>query len=69
MSYSKLLKLEELKHHLLTFHTPKNEYKDIPTKIPNIKRVKRFLMKISPKTGWYFLGPVKSFFYNEKGLQ
>jgi len=49
--FGKLLKLEHIKFHPLTFYTPKNEFKDLEVAIPKIK-AKSFDFKSSAKTGW-----------------
>jgi len=52
VSYSKLLKLEEVKNQFLSFYTPQSEFGGAPNKIPKIKKVKRLLVNSSAKTAW-----------------
>jgi len=52
ISYSKLLRLEEVKNQFLSFYTPQSEFGGALNKIPKIKKVKRLLINSSAKTAW-----------------
>jgi len=50
--YQRLLKLEELKHQVQAFYTPKNEFSNEPKIFPKVKIVKRLFIRTCAKTGW-----------------